>query len=370
MDERSTSDARNENQTGYRCGFGTRCVNAEVTGHDPDSGRPIRRGAPVSDDALCKGCMTRLAHAVTNLPQDYGRLAAVLGDSMAGGGDKVHLTREAALPINTATEALMSRIVESSTRAAEMVAVAMNMDGRAWPPQPYMAVSRASKILAQTLRVLLVVEPQTHLMWGRIPSGDEGWDDSPHGGQPTELVEVSGLDMAKELVEINRLVGVQLGKARLRHHYSMPCPAWDNKAKRYCGAFTIGQDDGSDRINCSTCGTSWTEEQYGVLEGLVLADIQLREENDMLRFLLAEAYWRLDTLRRLAEALADLDVEAIANDGPEKSIELFNLVGQQIVAVLTMGTVPHSKPEERNPATQPNKKRAKAIAAPKKEITA
>lgn len=370
MFERSTSDARPiDGDESHRCASDRDCVNADTREFDPETGRPIRKGALIADGPLCRGCMMRLESAVNHMPADYDRLSDAIGDSVVGGGDKVHLTRDAAIPLNTSTEALMSRILDVTTRAAEMVAAEMNMDSRIWPPNPYMAVSRASKLLAPTLQVLVSIEPQAAMVWGRVPSGDEGWDDKH--GQPRELVEQSGLDLAHELLEINRLVGVQLGKSKLRHHFSMPCPAYDYKKRRYCGAMTVGRDDGTDFVNCSTCGTSWTEVEYGFLTGLVTSEIKQRKENDMLRFLLAEAYWRLDTLRRLAEALQDLDVEAVVNDGPEKAAELVTLITSQVSTVLTMGAAPHPRPEDRRASSvKPKKQRQKAIDAPRKAIEA
>lgn len=369
MFEQSTSDARpfdQDQDEAHRCASGRTCVNADVREFDPITGRPIRKGAVVADEPLCRGCMMRLESAVNHMLDDYDRLSDAIGDSVAGGGDKVHLTRDAAIPLNTAAEALMSRIHDSTTRAAEMVAAEMNMTGRAWPPNQRLALDRAVKMLAPTLQVLIYIEPQAHHVWDRIPSGDDGWDQN---GQPTTIVELSGLDMARELVEINRLVGVQLGKSRLRHHFSMPCPAYDYKKRRYCGAMTVGRDDGADRVNCSTCGTAWTEVEYGFLTGLVVSEIKQREENDMLRFLLAEAYWRLDTLRRLAEALQEMDVEAVVNDGPEKAAELVGLITSQLSMVLTMGEAPHSRPEERRTAT-PKRQLQKAIPVSRKAIEA
>ncbi|WP_131813040.1 hypothetical protein [Mycolicibacterium fortuitum] len=269
---------------------------------------------------------------------------------MAGGGDKVHLTREAAIPINTATEALMSRIVETTTRAAEMVSDAMNMEPRTWPANPSAALRLAVRILEPTLPVLIAVEPQAAMVWSRTPNGDEGWE---HNGQPTELIEQSGLDMALELLEIGRLVGVQLGKSHLRHELPGPCSAWDERAKRFCGAYTVGRDNGSDFVDCTTCGTRWPSEHFPILVRLQLNEIQEREEYELLRYLLAEAYARLDELQAMA---ARLDGDG-ALDLPGAGALLLGRVQEVLDG--------HLPPAERNVGTE--SKKQKAIPAAKRK---
>lgn len=335
----------------HRCRSGKRCVNADVDVReiDPETNKPLRRGAVIADGQLCAGCMFRLGKSVRALTDDYERLAAVIGENHVAGGDKVHLTQEAVIPINVATEALMSRIVETATRGAEMVADAMNMGWPVWPANPRAALTKAVRILEPTLAVLVEVGPQAAFVWARVPSGDDGWDVN---GQPTELVDLSGVDVAVSINEINRLVGVQLGKAKLRYQTWLPCPAWDTKAKRYCGAFTVGRDDGADLFDCETCGTTWTEAEYGLLTGLLLGEIEQLEENNMLRWLLAEAYGRLDEMQAMVARLDGDPAAELPGAGP--------LILARIEQILEG----HQPPEERNPGTEPKKKRQKAIAAP------
>jgi hypothetical protein len=80
----------------------------------------------------------------------------------------------------------------------------------------------------------------------------------------------------------------------------MPCPAVD-KHGTYCGAMTVGRDDGSNWVDCKTCATRWTEREYDWLKTQIAGD----KEIDLLRWLLAEAYWRLDTLQRGADAIRE-----------------------------------------------------------------
>lgn len=348
----------------HRCASGASCVNPDLRETDPETGKAIRRGAVIvaDDGPLCDGCYARLQTAVKFMPKDWLRLKASLGERFGADSDRVHQTRSPGIPLNTAVEALMCRIVEVTDLAASMVESEMRITKR--PASEYRSrqlatVDGAVKRLDGTLDVLLDAPAQPMNVWGRIPSGDEGWDDKI--GQPRELVEMDGLDVAAEIVRVNREVGRLLGKSRLRHHYSMPCPALDKKG-RYCGAFTVGRDDGEARVNCTTCGASWNDAEYDFLSGLVLDEIQLREENDMLRYLLAEAYWRLDSLQLRADALSDEweTLAAVLADNPDKALEILRVVTQQLAGVLTDGPAPHPRPEERQ-TTTPEKKKQKEL---------
>lgn len=124
-----------------------------------------------------------------------------------------------------------------------------------------------------------------------------GWSDN---GQARGVTHYTGLDIAHQIRNIHHRTREHLGHTRLRHHYTMPCPAVD-KHGNYCGAMKLGRDDGSDWVNCQHCDTRWTEREYNWLKTQIAGD----KEIDMLRWLLAEAYWRLDTLQRGAEAIRD-----------------------------------------------------------------
>lgn len=343
----------------HRCASGGGCTNFDINGSDPETGRDIRVGAALTADSgpLCGGCYARLRSAIKGMPGDWLRLKASLGENLTDdAGGKVHLTRTPAIPLNTAVEALMCRIVEVAERAAEMVESELGIDVR--PTSDYTdprlaSVDRAAKRLDTTLDVLLDIEAQPMLVWGRIPTGDDGWDEGGDG-QPRELVEMDGLDVAAQIVRVNREVGVRLGKAHLRHTSALPCDA--------CGGHELGRDDGTWVINCLRCGAKYSEDELGFLIRMKLSEIESKEENDMLRYLLAEAYWRLDSLQLRADALADeWDVlAAVLAENPDKSLEILRLVTQQFAGVLTDGPEPHPRPEERQNTT-PEKKKQKEL---------
>lgn len=124
-----------------------------------------------------------------------------------------------------------------------------------------------------------------------------GWDQrpDPRRGQSREWIEESGLDLALGITELHNRVRADLGKTRLRHRYAMPCPR--------CG-HRVGRDDGAAVVDCENqaCGSSWTEREYKFLAGLIVDE---GREMDILKWLLAEANWRLDALRVGADKIRD-----------------------------------------------------------------
>ncbi|QDF19382.1 hypothetical protein [Mycolicibacterium fortuitum] len=332
----------------HRCRSGENCVNADTKETDAD-GRTIRRGALVVDGPLCGGCNYRLQRAVGYMAKDWLRLRAHLGQTASADlNDRVGGTREPAIPLNTQVEALMSRLVELAERATAMVGKPTDRSRGRSDQRDAQAIDQAVQNLLPRIDKLLAAPATDTLVWSRIPTGDDEWNPTGQLGQPRVVAKVSGLDVAADIVKASRRVGQLLGKDRLRHHYAMPCPAMDKRG-RYCGAMTVGRDDGQARVNCSTCGASWTEAEYDFLSGLVLDEIQLREENDMLRYLLAEAYWRLDSLQIRSDALAaewDALVQTI-QDNPAQAVEIVNVIRQALSGVLTDGAEPHQRPEDR-----------------------
>ena len=71
-------------------------------------------------------------------------------------------------------------------------------------------------------------------------------------GQRIELVDMTGLDVAMEMVKCHRLTLGHLGLTTKRHFYATPCPAV-NANGHYCGQFKVGRNDGESRVTCSAC---------------------------------------------------------------------------------------------------------------------
>lgn len=110
-------------------------------------------------------------------------------------------------------------------------------------------------------------------------------------GQARELVDMTGIQIALQLVQLHNQSRAELGKTRLRHSYAMPCPN--------CGG-DVGRDDGTAVCDCDHCGRSWTEKEYKLLAGLIADE---RRHLELMRFWLTEAYWRLDALTDAADII-------------------------------------------------------------------
>lgn len=121
-----------------------------------------------------------------------------------------------------------------------------------------------------------------------------GWGDL---GQARQDVELSGLDVLNKLTLLHQLTRKHLGHTKLRHYYGMPCPN--------CGAI-VGRDDGTNIVtcanrNCTPKGpSSWTEREYKLLAGMVADD---RTSLQTYRYLLTEAYFRLDGLSQASDII-------------------------------------------------------------------
>lgn len=125
-------------------------------------------------------------------------------------------------------------------------------------------------------------------------------------GQARGLTELTGHDIAQQIRDLHHRTRAHLGHTKLRHHYATPCPAVTPQGT-YCGAMTVGRQDGKDWVDCTTCGTQWTEREYDWLKTQIAGD----KEIDLLRYLLAEAYWRLDQIN-----------EAVSNSAGDPALEL------------------------------------------------
>lgn len=79
----------------------------------------------------------------------------------------------------------------------------------------------------------------------------------------------------------------------------MPCPR--------CGG-RVGRDDGQTIVTCDDreqCKSSWTEREYQFLAGLITRE---RYDMEITKYLLAEAYARLDDIQRRLGKLTDDDL--------------------------------------------------------------
>lgn len=279
-------------------------------------------------NTLCPVCHNRIQSAVKQLPDDWANLRAALGERTIMDGERIRSSPTAAILISTRKEAIMAAIVDMSDRAAAVVSRALNTGqpvtykGKGHPTRAAHTVSASVAITEPNIDLLAKAPPEPALVWRRpercemhseiiakaenagIDAGfayelagacDEcnGWGE---WGQERELVEMSGLDIALEMVELHNLARAEMGLTRLRHRYPMPCPR--------CGK-PVGRDDGQTIVTCNdqnVCKGSWTEGEYQFLAGLITRE---RLDMEISKWLLAEAYARLDEVDRRLKLAAE-----------------------------------------------------------------
>lgn len=165
------------------------------------------------------------------------------------------------------------------------------------------------------------------------------WNPNPRLGQARHIDDIAGIDIALTIVELHNRTRADLGKTRLRRRYTMPCPR--------CGG-DVGQDEPTPYrpsvVDCRDCGGSWTEGEYKFLAGLITEG----KEMDIVKWLLAESYSRLDHIQEFVTKLATAGVD------PETGVPRIDLpgAGTVILEALTELIEAHQPPAERAIATE------------------
>jgi hypothetical protein len=334
-----------------RCTARQHCRNA-TDGHGAVTQYP---------NTLCDVCVKYYGNAVHQLPQHWENLRNALGERPASEGEYVKSSPVPAIPISTGREGLMVAIRELADRAAGAVADMIGarppsgrrpsprliVDGKETVPlagtPAYNAENTTAPTDLETIQAAVaMVEPhldklalaparevtvwlqpsrcdahyelihhwETQLAEAKDRSHRDtyqnslkqawhaasqcndccGW--SPDGkAQATETRAITGLQTLADIADLHNRIRADLGKTRLRHRYAMPCPL--------CGG-RIGRDDGTAIVDCTDCDASWTEREYKLLAGMAIDE---KNTVDTLRWLLADAYRRLDALRDGAEKI-------------------------------------------------------------------
>lgn len=297
-----------------QCLAGQSCRAPHITADGKREGRYIE-----TEDSLCLACETHFRSAIKQLPDDWAALRAAVGERQVSDGPKINSTRTPSMPISARKDALMAAITETATRAAEIIADALNtfpaagrtapelkIDGKPTQPQPDTPAWRAEQITRPTdehtvTAAIALIEPNITLLaahgQGIDPDADDYdgqldhriWNDNgEHAhGEPFEHVAMTGIDIVNALVDLHNQTRAELGKTHLRHRLSLPCPQ--------CGG-RVGINDGQTIVNCDDCNGAWTERDYKWFAGLVIDERRKMEIIEMLKYLLAEAYSRLDSL--------------------------------------------------------------------------
>lgn len=263
-------------------------------------------------DTLCPACSKRITDAIRQLPRDWQELRDALGDRTISDGPKINSTPEPVILVNARREALMANITETAVRAAELVADALNADSpfpnygrRGYPAREAHSLKKAVRLVEPNTDLLANAPTSEHLIWNARGYALD-YDDNPF-----TVAELSGIDITLQLVDLHHQTRSELGKTRLRHRYAMPCP--------HCGG-RVGRDDGQTVVDCDKCESSWTEREYKFLAGLIVDE---RQDMEITKYLLAEAYWRLDRIAKLVNTGAQLNDGTLELPGAGKILNDF-----------------------------------------------
>jgi len=258
----------------HQCAYGPRC-------RDHIEVDKVKCGQPIEDQrGLCRRCYGMVRHAVEAMGSDYDALSAAVGDHAVTGQTRVAGTREPPMPLNGTILALRSTLSEWAEAALWMVAEPLGIDVRerhkakGWPVKDGPVIEQARRILPPNLKLLLDAESQPVTSWYA-------------GGFMVK--DMDGIDVAMKIADIHADVNRVLGQTNPRLRLSLPCPAVD------CGARTLGVDNGSTDVTCTTCGGRWPQDQYDWLARLFIED-ENEKDAEMLKYLLAEAKWWCDVL--------------------------------------------------------------------------
>lgn len=322
----------------HRCLAGKDCRAAKAVDGE-------RLGAPTENpDTLCPPCDKAITSAVRQLPRDWADLREALGERSTTTGAKIRSTPTPAIPISTRKEALMAAIVDTADRAAAVVSAAIGadqpdarrsppVDAKGQKPREGSLVRTASEavhpedqqLLAAAIRMvephindLAAAPAEPHIIWARF-------------GETRELVEYTGADIALQLADLHHQTRAELGLTRLRHRYPMPCPR--------CGG-RVGRDDGETIITCDEDpkNHSWTEREYQFLAGLITRE---RLDMEITKWLLAEAYARLDDIQRRLNLITEANTAALELPGS----------GAIVVEAMRQAIDGHKTPDKRAIAT-------------------
>lgn len=331
----------------------------------------------ITPNTLCPACNTHITNAIRQLPNDWAQLRNALGERSSTTGTKIRSTPTPAIPISTRREALMAAIVDMTDRAAAIVSNQLHTGqpatyhGRGIPKHPEHTVRVSVALVEPNITRLAQAPAEPMLIWAKprscnihtrlIDAADDaltaattpaatekaykrigrahaiaGVCDDCNGwgnyGQAREQVEMTGAELLLELVDLHNQARAELGHTRLRHTYPMPCPR--------CGA-RVGRDDGQTIITCDnrdTCRASWTEREYQFLAGLITRE---RLDMEILKWLLAEAYARLDDVQARISKITAADTATLELPG----------ASEIIIEAVRQATNGHQTPAERAIAT-------------------
>lgn len=228
-----------EEDGAHSCLNGRRCVN-KVDGK-PRHTEQAR--------AFCDACLSRTVQRIQQLPEQWLRLHAMIGDRQAGVDVNIRRPKPSGnVPLNLHVDTLLGDIVTTLTTAAEVIADKMGMDNPEHS-QPAEQVLACTMILAPNLRMLVNAtgvggreedDPAIDVMsW--LPNGTFQL-----------ATTTTGVELVQKLDHHGSLAYFTLGLTRARIHRDIPCAR--------CHAKQVGRWAGADDFDCEGCGARIPEE--------------------------------------------------------------------------------------------------------------
>lgn len=228
----------------HRCVNGKSCKAAYT---DDDGQRQAKETS--RPNTLCDACLKHATTRIEQLPEQWIRLHAMIGERHAGVDVNIRRPKPSGtVPLNLHVDTLLGSIVTELTTAAEVIADKTNMNNPAHgdPAKQVQACVR-------------VVSPQLHTLIHATGVGGREADDraidvmtwSPNGliHMPSTT---TGVNIVKSLSHLGALAYYTLGMTLARDKRPLPC--------NRCHSYAVGRWAGSEYWDCSECGTQFAED--------------------------------------------------------------------------------------------------------------
>ncbi|WP_009473854.1 hypothetical protein [Rhodococcus sp. JVH1] len=236
-----------ESTTDHICRAGDNCQGRQRDSEDRKVWIPA---ATTVANTLCDSCINSVEQAVSTLWGHYMRLHHILGEmgTVQHSAGK-HPSPSPTVPINVHYDALMVEIVRTVDRCAEQVADVLHMSNPEHE-RPTALLAAGLAIIEPNIRVLAQVGRFDALEWKK-------------GGEEYDTVELDGPILCMKLLDLRRRARACVGELQGRDRMPVPCPRCE-----YC---ELGRWHGSEVINCNSCGSTWTNDDYRHMT-MILAD--------------------------------------------------------------------------------------------------
>jgi len=221
-------------------------------------------GAQLTEvEGLCRSCRTRVERVIREAPADVHLLGRLLGATGEGGGERVRGSRELTTPLRLGIDALRGHIDFELSYWAEVLSAEL---GSPWDSQMHTRsrtaarVQQAAAYLLPRVDALIKLGPQERYAWtqdGELVRDADG---------ECEVVERSGLEGALRLVELHHRVRHATGRTHLVHRLTPACP--------WCDQCTLVRHNGSDTVECESCGRLIPERHYSWFVGVLVEQEQ------------------------------------------------------------------------------------------------